>query len=115
MWRAGFHRRLMALAAAYAVALQGMLAAVAPAPTLDTAVCTAESSAHGGNAGGHAPVPRADCTLCPLACGSAVTPPPPPARLALHVAAGDTMPAPRPDMPVKRVVQRAGLARAPPR
>jgi len=118
MRRGGLHRRLVALVAAYAVALQGLLAAVAavsPARALDAVICSAQASAHAGHEGGHAPPLRPDCTFCPLACGAAAPPPASAARLVLIVAPGAPMPAPRPDRPVGRGVLRAGLARAPPR
>jgi len=117
MRRAGLHRRLVALVAAYAVALQGLLAAVAavsPAHALDAVVCMAQAPAHAGHTGREAPR-RPDCMLCPLACGSAVTPPTSAVRLVLIVAPGAPMPAPRADQPVARAMLRAGLARAPPR
>jgi hypothetical protein len=116
MRRAGLHRRLVALVAAYAVALQGLLAAVAavsPARALEAVLCTAQAGEHPGQQGGHAP-PRPDCTLCPLACASAVAPPASAARVVLIVALGDPMPAPRAERPAARAMLRAGLARAPP-
>jgi len=116
MRRAGLHRRLVALVAAYAVALQGLLAAIAavsPARALDAVVCTAQALEHSGHQDGRAP-PRPDCTLCPLACASAVVPPASAARLVLILAPGDPMPTPRAERPVARAMLRAGLARAPP-
>jgi len=120
MSRASLHRRLVALVAAYGVALQGLFAAVAavsPAAALDAVVCPAPASAPAGHAGGGAPPHRPDCPFCPLACGSAVTPPPPAASLVLIAAVGDVMPAmPQPQQrPMSRIVLRDGLARAPPR
>jgi len=118
MSRANLHRRLVALIAAYGVALQGLfaaVAAVAPSAALDPIVCAAPASAPTGHTtGGHGPPHGLDCTSCPLACGSAVTPPPPDASLARFAAAGDAVPAMPPERPVARVVLRAGLARAPP-
>ncbi len=120
MWRAGVHRRLVALVAAYGLALQGVLAAVAvasPALALDAVVCSAH--APGGqadrNPGGNPPPHGPDCALCPFACGNAaVAPPARTATLAAILGPGEAMPAPRPNIPVARTVLPAGLARAPP-
>lgn len=115
MWRVGLHRQLVALFAAYGLALQGLLAAVAavaPALAADAAVCSVQAPAHG--APGHAPPHGPDCTLCPLIGCGAITPPARPTSLAPIVRASESMPAPHSAIPIARTILRAGLARAPP-
>ena len=117
MSRGGIHRRLVALVAAYAFALHGLLIAFAPAsPVLgfDAPLCAAAVS-HGGDAGKNGPPPVPDCTLCPLMCSSAAGPLPSfDAKLVPPVGSGEVLPAPSHAAPVVRPAAQAGLARAPP-
>jgi hypothetical protein len=118
IFRISLRRRVVALVAAYALALQGLLAAfvaVAPSTSLDPVICTAGAPAHGAD-GHDAPpvVPHGpDCPICPLACaGAAVLPP---VAAVVAAVAADMAPPPQPVATSFRpAVLRAGLARAPP-
>jgi hypothetical protein len=125
MRRARLHRRLIALVAAYGLALQALLsafAAVAPADaldlvTLDPIVCAGGPHPEGGEGGESLPArSRHDsgCALCPLGCGGALPAAWPDAGMVgvLHVVA--VTPRPRMSVPPARGVIRTGLARAPP-
>ena|SRR5215472_5587966 len=108
-------RRLVAVAAAYGLALHGLLSVLAGAtPPLDPVLCAADVPGHGG-VGRNAPPAShwPDCAACPLVCGGAAVPP----RAAAIVPTGAVreipplqpiLAAPRPAPP------RSGLARAPP-
>ena len=119
MSRTGLHRRLIALAAAYALALQALFVAFAAPPGLglDQVICTADGHAPAGGAddrspapGGHAP----GCPLCPLACGATLALPPVGFTVAVFVEPSAAPRLAAVPAPVTRIVARAGLARAPP-
>jgi hypothetical protein len=109
------HRRLVALVAAYALALQGLLtvvSSVSPALAPNAAICSTATPSH-GEPGRKGPVHRPDCLGCALACGGATMP----SRAAsLFPAFGpsEAMRALPAGAPVARAPVHAGLARAPP-
>jgi hypothetical protein len=120
-FRAGLGHRLIALVAAYALALQTLLAAGVVASPGDAFASTICSSGHARGAA-DTPAPPAPpasrhglgCAFCPLACAGALAPPPGGA-VALH---RDDVRAPTGAwsvaVPVAHAIVRAGLARAPP-
>jgi hypothetical protein len=118
MLRTGLSRRLIALVAAYGLALQAMLAAVivaAPGIGFASIIC---APGHPSDAGRTrqppAPGHGCDCPLCPLAgSGAAALPSALPATIRIYAAAAP-MPPWRAAAPASRMVLRAGLARAPP-
>jgi hypothetical protein len=112
--RIGLRRRLVALAAAYGLALQALLSAFpVAAPALDPIICAAGAASHDG--GTAPPAPHGpDCTVCPLACGAAALPPPLAARIAVTFGTAATIRARPTERPPMLIVTRAGLARAPP-
>jgi len=109
-------RRLIALVAAYALALQAIVAALAlGAPAVAGIICA--TPAHGG--ADRAPTPVAPghdlgCSICPLACASTLAPPPHAATIAWHADAGEKIAPPAWSRPSLRAPARSGLARAPP-
>jgi hypothetical protein len=113
-------RRLVALIAAYGLALQALLsafAAVVPAGALDWVVCSADGQARGGEgdrndspAPGHGP----DCAVCPLVCGSAAPLPSSDIQVVLMLGSGAALPEQHLAGLVAPAVIHAGLARAPP-
>jgi hypothetical protein len=116
MIRAGLHRRLIALAAAYALALQALIAVAAvTAPSLGAVLCSSDHRSP-GQGGRDAPAPAHElaCAFCPFAGPDAA---PLPEAVAIAVRF-DPAPAARAAWraaaPAIRVVLRAGLARAPP-
>ncbi len=116
MVRRGIHRRLVALAAAYALALHGLVVALAPpsaAPAFAAPLCS-QQAAYGGGAGKRLPAHDPDCTVCPLACASAVPLPTVDVSLAPPMRIGGRLLAPWRAAPVVRPVVQAGLARGPP-
>ena len=116
MLRTGLPRRLIALVAAYGLALQAMLSAVAAvAPAFDQIICTAGRDA-GGTDTRHPSLPGHEpgCPLCPLACGGALALPRLDAVIAPPLGFGVAIAAPAAAAPLVRIVCRAGLARAPP-
>jgi len=114
MLRTRIPRRLTALVAAYGLALQAMLAAVATvAPAFDPVICAAGRGAADPE---HPPSPAHEpgCPLCPLACGGALALPSRDAAIAPPLGFGTTIAAPAAASPLAGIVYRAGLARAPP-
>ena len=119
MLRTGLSRRLIALVAAYGLALQAMLAAVvvaAPGTAFASVICAPDhrSNAGGGTRHDPAPGPECDCAFCPLAGAGPVALPtelPSPIRVYGNAA---PMRAWRGTAPVGLAAPRAGLARAPP-
>jgi hypothetical protein len=125
MRRARLHRRLIALIAAYGLALQALLSAfavVSPAAALDLfaidpIICATGAHPGGGESDGSLPArPGHDvgCALCPLGCGGALAAAWPDARVSLTVHIITAVPQPRMAAAVARVGIRTGLARAPP-
>lgn len=117
MFRTGIPRRLIALVAAYGLALQAMLAAVAAVtPALDQIICAADTDPGGAGDTRHLPTPGHEpgCPLCPLVCGGVAALPR--VDVASAPSPGFSAIAPPPPMfvHVKPVVARAGLSRAPP-
>jgi len=117
MFRTGLPRRLIALVAAYGLALQAMLAAVAAvAPPLDQVICATGAGPHGAADPKHPPAPghQPGCMLCPLACGTALPGPSVDAVAACPIGAGVAIAVPPTAVALAPIVRRAGLARAPP-
>jgi DUF2946 family protein len=120
MPRVHLHRRLIALIAAYGLALQALLSAfgaVSPAMALDSIICAADGDLRGGGEGG--PIPsrpghESGCAICPLACGGAAPAAWSDAGIGLTFRVGVAIAPPRTAAPVGRVFFRSGLARAPP-
>jgi hypothetical protein len=118
MLRSGLSRRLIALVAAYGLALQAMLAAVvvaAPSTAFASVICAPD---HPSNAGGTglpaAPGHGCDCPSCPLAgAGAAALPSGVSATVRVYGAGAPMLPW-HATAPVSRIAARAGLARAPP-
>jgi hypothetical protein len=120
MCRTGLSRRLIALVAAYGLALQAMLAGVgAPGAAFAAAIC---APGHDWNSPGAPDIPvppvpgrGSECPFCPLACsGSADLPPSGmPTAVRIYGAGAPMLPSPG-AAPASRIVSRAGLARAPP-
>lgn len=117
MIRTGLHRRLIALVAAYALALQALLGAVvalSPGAAAASVICAGERA--GGSQRDLPAAPHHDigCALCALACaGGAALPTNVPA-VAPMVGAGPRMRQPQLAGSVARSVVRAGSARGPP-
>ena len=114
MFHRSIHRRLIALVAAYALALQGLLtvfALVSLEP--NSAICSTTTPSH-GETGGKGPVHRPDCPGCALVCGGAAMLPPRAASLILTFGPGEAMRGLSASAPVARAPVHAGLARAPP-
>lgn len=117
MSRRGVHRRLVALLAAYGLALHGLLstfAAGSPVLAFDAPLCSHASAEQHGGSGKRLPAHDSACTLCPFMCGTAGPLPSFDAKLALPVLTGAAPLPARPAVPVARAVVHAGLARAPP-
>ncbi|HEY2135679.1 MAG TPA: DUF2946 family protein [Xanthobacteraceae bacterium] len=111
-------RRLVALVAAYGLALQVLLSGFVTASPAGAIICTAD---HAGAAAGavdtnpfHLPGHPDACAVCALACGAAAPAPSGDAGIAPMQAAAEAVPAPRPAAAVRHAMVRAGLARAPP-
>ena len=118
MFRAGLNRRLIALVAAYALALQTLLAAVvaaAPFDPLASVVCsTGDAPAPSDAPASPSPEHQLGCVLCPLGCGGAAALPSF-ATIAVGIdRRGMPLRPPRVAASVARAPSRAGLARAPP-
>jgi DUF2946 family protein len=114
MFQRSIHRRPIALVAAYALALQGLLivfSLVSLGP--DSAICSTTTPAH-GESGGKGPVHRPDCPGCALVCGGAGMLPGRAASLILTFGPGEAMRVLPASAPVVRAPVHAGLARAPP-
>lgn len=112
----GIHRRLVALVAAYALALQGLLtvfSSVSPALAPNAEICSTATPSH-GEPGRKGPVHRPDCPLCVLACSGAAMLPSRAASLIPAFGPSEAMRALPADAPVARAPVHAGLARAPP-
>lgn len=110
------HRRLVALVAAYALALQGLLTvfwSVSPALAPNAAICSTATPSH-GEPGRKGPVHRPDCPGCALACSGAAMLPARAASLIVAFGPSEAMRALPASAPVGRVPVHAGLARAPP-
>ncbi|HEY4920513.1 MAG TPA: DUF2946 family protein [Xanthobacteraceae bacterium] len=117
MLRARLPRRLTALAAAYALALQTLLAAMAvlaPDAAVASVICASDHHWQGTSDAPAPPAPGHDCPFCLLA-GASIAAPPPWAAVAVRVdGAGTTIAPSRGALSATRAVARAGLARAPP-
>jgi hypothetical protein len=117
MFRARLPRRLIALAAAYALALQMLLAAVvvlAPDAAVASVICAPDHHWRGTGDAPAPPLPSHDCPFCPLAGAGAAALPPCGATAVRVDGAGATIRPLRDAVPATRAVARAGLARAPP-
>jgi len=117
MFRTGLHRRLIALVAAYALALQTLLAAavaLSPGAAAASVICAGE---RGGGSQGElpaAPHHGIGCALCTLACAGGAALPANASMVAPIAATAITMRQPQRAGPIARGVVRAGLARGPP-
>ncbi|HEY1544220.1 MAG TPA: hypothetical protein VGG01_17615 [Xanthobacteraceae bacterium] len=118
MFRTGLHRRLIALVAAYGLALQALLAAavaLSPGAAAAAVICAGERSG-----GASQSVPPATphhgigCALCTLACAGGAALPTNAPSVARMADPGTVMRQPYLAEPVPRGVARAGLARGPP-
>jgi hypothetical protein len=116
MFRTGLSRRLIALVAAYGLALQAMFAAVvvaAPSTAFASVICAPDHHwTPGGTRDTPTPGHGCDCPFCPLASAAAL--PCAAATMARISGAAAPMPPWRFAAPAKPFVSRAGLARAPP-
>ncbi len=116
MFRTGLHRRLIALVAAYGLALQALLvAAVALSPDVAAAsvICAGERS------GPQRDLPAAPrhgigCALCTLACAGGAPLPASAPTIAPIAGSGTAMRQPSLAGPIARGAVRAGFARGPP-
>jgi hypothetical protein len=111
-----FMRRLIAVAAAYLLAVQTSMAvfAVMPAVELGPLCLLAPHASDDGT--GRAPRDdHAACALCGLSCGACV-PPPPTAATMVGWQAGSDRQVPRPagPLPAARSYSKSAPARAPP-
>jgi hypothetical protein len=121
MLRTGVSRRLIALVAAYGLALQAMLAGVvvaAPDAAFPAVICAPDHHLNAVDTRDPPTLPApghgSDCPFCLLACGGSTTlPSGVPTAVRFHGAAAP-MPPWRSAAPASRVMPRAGLARAPP-
>ena len=116
MFRAGLNRRLIALVAAYALALQTLFAvAASPLDPFASIIC---SIAHASPADPAPMLPppghRYGCAFCPLAGAGAVALPPSAATALPVEDASASMDPGHAAAPAAPAVARAGLARAPP-
>jgi hypothetical protein len=116
MFRTGLSRRLIALVAAYGLALQAMFAAVvvaAPGAAFASVIC---APGHHWSPAGTRDTPASghgcDCPFCPLV-GAAALPSAVATMVRIYGAAAP-MPPWRFAAPARPFVSRAGLARAPP-
>jgi hypothetical protein len=110
------HRRLVALVAAYALAVQGLLtvfSSVSPALAPNAAICSTATPSH-GEPGRKGPSHRPDCPGCALACSGAAMLPSRAASLFPAFGPSEAMRVLPASAPVARAQVHAGLARAPP-
>ena len=117
MFRTGLNRRLIALVAAYGLALQALLvAAVALSPDAAAAsvICAGERTGAPQRDLPAAPHRGIGCALCTLACAGGAVPPASAATVAPTSGSGIAMRQPHPAGPIARRVVRAGFARGPP-
>jgi hypothetical protein len=119
MFRAGLRRRLIGLAAAYALALQTLFVAVVGAASsvgAPTSIICSTGGERGAADAPALPAPghRPGCAFCPLACGGAVALPSFAAAAARIDREGAPIRPRRMAASVAHAVMRAGLARAPP-
>jgi hypothetical protein len=117
MLRTGLHRRLIALVAAYGLALQALLAtvvALSPGAGATSVICAGERDR--GPQPELPAVPRhgIGCALCALACGGGAALPTNPPTIALIAGPGTAMRHPQLVGSTARGVVRAGFARGPP-
>jgi DUF2946 family protein len=117
MFRTGLNRRLIALVAAYALALQALLVgAVALSPATAAAVVICRGASIGGTQRDLPAAPHHDvgCALCTLACaGSAALPANVP-TVAPIAGPGTALRQPHHGGSLARAIVRAGSARGPP-
>jgi hypothetical protein len=115
MFRTGLSRRLIALVAAYGLALQAMFAAVvvaAPSTAFAAVVCASDHHSNpAGTRDPPAPGHECGCPFCPLAGAALLSAAATMVRLS---GAAAPMPPWRFAAPARPFVSRAGLARAPP-
>jgi hypothetical protein len=121
MLRTGVSRRLIALVAAYGLALQAMLAGVvvaAPDAAFPAVICAPDHHSNAAGTGDPPALPApghgSNCPFCPLACGGSTTLPSTVPTAVSFASVAAPMPPWRSAAPASRVMSRAGLARAPP-
>jgi len=117
MFRTGLHRRLIALVAAYALALQALLvgaAAFSPATMAAGVICEGARSGAPGRDLPAAPHHDVGCALCTLACaGSAALPANAP-TIGPIAGPGTALRQPHHGGVLAHAIMRAGSARGPP-
>jgi hypothetical protein len=120
MLGADLHRRLIAVVAAYGLALQTVLSAVAAVPAgLEHAsiICSAEQHRPAVGITDRLPPPtdhRSGCLMCPLLCAGAIDLPRTQTVLAVALVFSATIASTHADAVNANTFVRAGLARAPP-
>jgi hypothetical protein len=117
MLRTGLHRRLIALVAAYGVALQALLAgavAFAPSAVAASVICAGERPGGPQRELPATPHHGIDCAFCTLTCAGGVALPASLPSIAPIAGTGTALRQPHVASPIARSVVRAGLARGPP-
>jgi hypothetical protein len=121
MFRPGTHRRLIALVAAYGLALQALLSvvvAVSPAAEFGAIICSAGAHPGGGAADDQLPPSpghRIGCPVCALGCAGAAPPVGSDAASVILWFTSSKVAREWPAVaPGARLFARVGLARAPP-
>lgn len=117
MFRTGLHRRLIALVAAYGLALQALLAgavALSPSAAAASVICAGERPGEPQREPPATPRHGIDCALCTLACAGGTALPTSPPMIAPIARHGPAMRPLDPSTPIARSVVRAGFARGPP-
>jgi hypothetical protein len=117
MFRTALHRRLIALVAAYGLALQALLAgtvALSPSAAIASVICAGERSDAPQRELPASPHHGIDCTFCTLACAGGVALPTSAPTIVPIARYGAAIEQPRFATPIVRSVVRAGFARGPP-
>jgi hypothetical protein len=117
MFRTGLHRRLIALVAAYGLALQALLvgaAALSPSVAATSVICAGERSGGPQRELPAMPHHGIGCAFCTLACAGGVALPASAPTIVPPIGYGAAMREPHLAGPIARSVVRAGFARGPP-
>lgn len=117
MFRTGLHRRLIALVAAYGLALQALLAVVvvlSPDAAAMSVICAGERGGAPARDLPATPHHGFGCALCALACAGGATPPASASAVAPIAGFASTIWHPQWAASIARGIVRAGFARGPP-
>jgi hypothetical protein len=118
MFRTGLHRRLIALVAAYGLALQALLAAavaLSPDAAARSVICAGERAGGTQREMPAAPLHHGvGCALCTLACAGGAVPPASVPTVAPIACPGMAMRPPHVASSISRGVVHGGFARGPP-